>query len=203
MDLSKSIKTAWEAVKDSGVPEHLQESAFREALRTILGGPQLGRQQKVDQAFVGGDSATDEPGDGMGEAAKEVSEDAVIAAVAEYTQIPSEKLEKVFHIDSGQVKLLVNHNALGKTSADKTRAAAQIITIVRKIGMDQADTPFDVIRDECQKKHFYDAKNFANKHLANIDGFAVKGETRNKRLEARASGISAFSDLVDKVLGKS
>ena len=33
------------------------------------------------------------------------------------------------------------------------------------------------------------------------DGFVVKGEGRSRRLEAKGGGISAFPDLIDKVLG--
>ena len=96
----------------------------------------------------------------------------------------------------------MNHSALGRNAADKTRAAAQIITVVRKLGMGHADTDFDIIRDECQRKHFYDGTNFASKHLPGIDGFVIKGEGRAFRLEARTSGVSAFPALIDKVLGQ-
>ncbi len=98
---------------------------------------------------------------------------------------------------------LLNHSALGANAADKTRAAAQIITVVRKVGMGHTDTDFDVIRDECQRKHCYDGANFASRHLPSIEGFAVKGEGRNKRLEARHGGLTAFPALIDRVLGES
>lgn len=122
--------------------------------------------------------------------------------MSEHTGVAVEKLERVFHLDNGVVRILLNHTALGSSAADKTRAAAQIITVVRKVGMGHTDTDFDIIREECQRKHFYDSGNFASKHVPNIDGFAVKGEGRNKRLEARNGGLAAFPVLVDKVLGE-
>lgn len=141
-------------------------------------------------------------GDGDGEGAPTVNEHTVIAAVSEHTGVAVEKLERVFHLDNGVVRILLNHTALGSSAADKTRAAAQIITVVRKVGMGHTDTDFDIIREECQRKHVYDSGNFASKHVPNIDGFAVKGEGRNKRLEARNGGLAAFPVLVDKVLGE-
>lgn len=213
MELAESIRTAWAAVQDSGVPEHMQELAFKEALRSVLGTTQpaaLSSRGARTSGGLGGRDANDsgpkfdgsEGGEG-GDGHKTVDEQAVIAAVAEHTGVPAEKLEQVFHIDNGAVKLSVNHNALGKNAAEKARSTAQIIAVVRKVGMGHNDTDFDVIRDECQRKHFYDSKNFASSHLPGIEGFVVKGEGRNKRLEARTSGISAFPDLIDKVLGVS
>lgn len=204
MELAESIKTAWTAVEESGVPEHMQKLAFQEALRSLLGTvPQAGPVQKAKQPKPGGGGGGKQTGDDDGGGAASVDEDAVIAAVAEHTGVPAEKLERVFHLDNGVVKILLNHTALGGNAADKTRATAQIITVVRKIGMGQADTDFDIIRDECQRKHFYDGGNFASKHLPNIEGFAIKGEGRSKRLEARNGGVTAFSVLIDKVLGES
>lgn len=208
MELAESIKTAWAAVEDSGVPENMQELAFKEALRSLIGPSRpvapAGRDVGADTGGGSGDGSWQsgyEPGDGDG--TNTADEQAVIAAVSEHTGVPRERLEQVFHLDNGAVKVSVNHNALGKNSADKARATAQIITVVRKIGMGHNDTDFDIIRDECQRKHFYDGKNFASGHMPGIDGFVVKGEGRHKRLEARTSGISAFPGLIDKVLGDS
>jgi hypothetical protein len=212
MELAESIKTAWAAVEDSGVPENMQELAFREALRSLLGTTQpvstAGRGSGASaSAFLDGGSGSgstwkDTDADGA-DGADTVDEQAVIAAVSEHTGVPADRLEQVFHIDNGAVKVSVNHNALGKNSADKARAAAQIITVVRKIGMGHNDTDFDIIRDECQRKHIYDGKNFASAHMPGIDGFVVKGEGRNKRLEARTTGVNAFPSVIDKVLGDS
>lgn len=203
MELAESIKAAWSAVEESGVPEHMQKLAFQEALRSLLGTiPHAGTVQKPTQPTNGGGGGKQAGEESDGPSAT-VDEDAVIAAVAEHTGVPAEKLERVFHLDNGVVKVLVNHSALGNTAADKTRAAAQIITVVRKVGMGYSDTEYDIIRDECQRKHFYDGGNFASKHLPNIEGFAVKGDGRNKRLEARNGGLSAFPALIDRVLGES
>jgi hypothetical protein len=141
--------------------------------------------------------------DAADDAVDHVDEAAVVAAVADSTGVSVAKLERLFHIDDGVVKILVNHVALGSSEAEKARTTAQIVTVVRKVGMGEADTPFDVIRQECQRKHCYDLRHFGNKHMPNIAGFAVKGDGRAKRLEARNGGVTAFPALVDKVLGES
>lgn len=206
MELVESIKLAWAAVEESGVPEQMQEFAFKEALRSLLGTAAPARPGLDRPASAGagtGSVGGYDDGESEDAGAGTVDERAVIAAVSEHTGVPAEKLEQVFHIDNSLVKISVNHNALGKNAADKARATAQIITVVRKIGMGHGDTDFDIIRDECQRKHFYDSKNFASAHMPGIDGFVVRGEGRSKRLEARTSGINAFPNLIDKVLGTS
>lgn len=206
MELAESIKTAWSAVQDSGVPEHMQELAFKEALRSLLGtgqpAPQSRQPHKPGGGGASGGEGKQTPYDD-GDPPTRVDENDVITAVSEHTDVPVEKLEKVFYLDNDAVKIRVKRSALGGNAADQTRAVAQIITVVRKVGMRHTDTDFDVIRDECQRKHLYDGGNFASKHLPNIDGFAVKGEGRNKRLKATNGGLTAFPTLIDKVLGES
>lgn len=195
MSIERSIKAAWIAVEQSGVPEHPHEIAFREALRS-----QLARQQQPSLD----DSPRDEPRRGGSDAelnAPLINEATVRTAVAEHTGVAEARLEKVFQIDDATIKLVVNHSALGNNAAEKTRTAAQIITVVRKLGLGENDTAFDIIRDECIRKHIYDPTNFASKHLPNITGFVVKGDGKNRRLEARTSGIEGFPSVIDRILG--
>lgn len=130
-----------------------------------------------------------------------MDEQAIFAAVTEHTGVPEEKLERVFSIEDEVVKLSMNHTALGKSTADKARATALLIIVLRKIGM-QADTPIELIRAECQRKLFCDGPNFS-RHMSGVEGCVTKGEGKNKRFEPRTAGITAFPTLIDKVLGES
>lgn len=205
MELAESIKRAWTAVEESGVPEHMQEFAFREALRAVLG------TTPRNAASVGAGRTTSaipqvKTGDGAAGGAgqsERVSEAEVLQKVSDETEVPVEKLDKIFHIDDGVVKLIGPHGKYGSNTSDQARAVAQIVTVVRKLGMGHADTPFEVIKEACESKHCYDSKNFASQHMPTIDGFVVKGEKKSRRLEAKGNGISAFPDLIDKVLGES
>lgn len=202
MELAESIKTAWAAVEESGVPDHMQELAFREALRSLLGtAPQnssgSGRRTPLTPQFKKDDGV----GDGDQEQQITASEEEVIQRVSDETGVPVEKLEAVFHIDGDVVKLIGPHGKYGSSTSDQARNVARIVTVVRKLGMRHADTSFETIKDACESKHCYDSKNFASQHMPKIDGFVVKGDGRNRRLEAKGGGITAFPDLIDKVLG--
>lgn len=185
MELAESIKTAWAAVEESGVPDQMQELAFKEALRSLLGttpqnGPGSGLRTPLTPQFKDSD----------GEQEQEItaSEEEVIQRVSDETGVPVEKLEAVFHIDGDVVKLIGPHGKYGSSTSDQARSVARIVTVVRKLGMGHADTSFETIKDACESKHCYDSKNFASQHMPRIDGFVVKGDGRNRRLEAKGGG---------------
>jgi hypothetical protein len=197
--LIKAINNSWSSVQESKIPEHLHEAAFREGLRSLLAPAQGGDERPLPRrdAKPSGESAgsSDETPVGVNEAD-------VIRKVAEETGVPSEKLERVFHIDDGAIKLIGQHTRFGSRTSEQARTIAQIVTIVRKTGMGASDTPFEVIKAACETKHAYDPKNFTSEHMPKIEGFVVKGEGRNRRLEARGPGITAFPGLIDRVLGE-
>lgn len=203
MEIAESIKSAWTAVEESGVPDHMQELAFREALRSLLGAA------RHNGATAGAHRVPPAPqferadDNGNGEQSFNASEEEVIQRVSDETGVAVEKLEAVFHIDGEVVKLIGPHGKYGSSTSDQARNVARIVTVVRKLGMGHADTTFETIKDACESKHCYDSKNFASQHMPKIDGFVVKGEGRSRRLEAKGGGISSFPDLIDKVLGTS
>jgi hypothetical protein len=200
MEMAETIRTAWVAVEESGIPEPMRELAFRETLRVLLASAKSATQDGEVVATGGGSLPSEEP---RGKSSSSIDEATVLSAIADRTEVPIEKLERVFHLDDGVVKVLIRTSALGRTNADKTRNVAQIITVARKLGLGSADTPFSIIRDECDRLHILDTANFASKHLPNIEGFSVKGDGRNRRLEARSIALDAFPALIDKVLGES
>lgn len=174
MELTESIKTAWAAVEESGVPDHMQELAFKEALRSLLGartetqngsGPSQRRTHLAPQG---------PQNDGDGDQHVTVGEEEIVRRVSVETGIPVDKLETVFHIDGDVVKLIGPHGRYGSSMSDQARNVARIVTVVRKLGMGHADTSFETIKDACESKHCYDSKNFASQHMPKIEGFVVR-----------------------------
>lgn len=201
--LAVSIKMAWAAVEESGVPDQVQKLAFKEALRSLLGIAPLNTNSAGRSGARSTPQVKTKSDDDTGGCDQPVSitEDNVLRKVFEETDIPIDKLEQVFHVDDGVVKLIGQHTKYGSTTTDQARTIAQIVTVVRKLGMGHSNTSFEIIKEACETKHCYDSKNFASKHMPGIHGFVVKGENKSRRLEARASGVSAFSELIDRILG--
>lgn len=206
MDVAESIKTAWAAVQKSGLPKEMQEVAFKESLRALLGTSVpvgAGNAKEVSPKTSNGGVAKVEgkvSEDGSGES---FDENTVIATVFDETGVPVGKLEQVFHVDGGVIKLLGVHTKYGSNTADKARNIAQLVTVVRRVGMQKNDTPLATIKAACDTKHAYDGKNFTAKHMTSVAGCVVKGEGQNRRLEAKNVAITAFPALIDKILGES
>lgn len=160
----------------------------------ILGGgpARLAGQIARDAGEIGSSLSIDAP---------HVDEMSVMSAVSAETSVAVEKLEKVFHIDGAAVKLLGPSSSYGASTAAQARAVAQVVTVVRRLGMGNADTSFDLIRDACIGKYCYDSKNFATV-LQSIDGYVVKGDGKSRRLEAKGAAVAAFPALIDKILEK-
>jgi hypothetical protein len=212
MEASEILQKAWTAVQDAGLPADLHEVAFREAVRL------LSMQQPTPVSATAGAAANANGtgtgtgtgtgrGDGSGaqsgdSAATQVTEDQMYNEVVAGTGVDRNKLERLVHLDDGGPRLSLPGLKLGKNTADKARAVAQVLTIVRGFGLHEDATPLEVIRTECSRLKVYDQPNFS-RQVTNIDGFAAVGTGQSRRLRAKAPAVAAFSDLVDKLLGES
>lgn len=191
------IDLAWAAVVASGVPEELRSAAFSEVLRSVLS---PSTTQAATATLPTAEEATSQESVAADTSASDASESEVLRLVSEGTGVSIDDLEQVIMVDDGVVKLHGVHTKFGDSTTKQARTVAQIVTVVRKLGMGASDTPYDIIKAACESKHCYDSKNFATVHMPKISGFVVKGEKSNRRLEAKGAGITAFPALIETVL---
>jgi hypothetical protein len=204
MELSEMLKRAWAAVEDAELPDKIHEVAFREAMRVIAPlpvAPVLPAQRAAKPG--GGGVAGDSGGGGSnGDDGVSVTEDEILDKVADGTGVDRHKLAEVVHLDGDVVKVSIPGIKLGKNNAEKTRVVAQILTVVRGFGLDEAETPVDAVRAEAIRLRCYDSPNFAA-HLGKLKGYVITGSGTNRRLRVKPAGIEAFPVLVDSLLGAS
>jgi hypothetical protein len=202
MEVSETLKKAWTAVEDAGLPEKIHEAAFREAVRLLVPVPVVITPAAVGQA--GKPSRTDGSGAAGGRSNGDggitVSEDDIYDRVVAQTGVDREKLEQVVHLDDGTLRVSVPGIKLGKNNAERARAVAQILTITRSFGIEEHETSLDVIRAECDRLRVYDQANFSS-HMKALTGYVITGSGGNRRVRAKGPGIAAFPALVDKLLG--
>lgn len=192
--LTTTVRKAWAAVEEAGVPGQVQEVAFTEVLRSLLGTKtqRASSAEQYESQPSHAESAR-EDSNAPEEASSSIpSEEDIFQTVSAETGVDVEKLEQIFLVDDEVVKLVGQHTKYGSTTAEQARTVARIVTAVRKLGMGHSATSFDLIKEACEGKHCYDSKNFASKHMQGIDGFVVKGEGRGRRLEVRGSGVSGL-----------
>jgi hypothetical protein len=213
MEASETLKKAWTAVEDAGLPEKMHEIAFREAVRLlapvqVVAAPPAaathtsGRAAESGVKGVSTGSGTNGGGSsGDGPKITE-AESAVVDKVEQHTGVSREKLEELVHLDDGVLKVSLPGIKLGKNNADKTRAIAQILTIVRGFGLDEDETSLELVRAEAQRLKCYDSANFSSQVKA-LHGYLITGSGANRRIRAKSGGINAFPAFVDSLLGES
>jgi hypothetical protein len=207
MDVSGVLKKAWAAVNDAGLPVEVQAVAFREAVRLLApesSAPGIARTHRGETRGVGGSASAGRPdvGSANGEMVPSASEDEVYERVVTQTGVDRHRLEQVVHLDGDALKVSIPGIKLGKNNAEKTRALAQILTIVRGFGLDEQDTSVEVVRTEAARLKCYDSANFAA-HLGKLNGYVITGSGANRRIRAKAAGIQAFPALLESLLGDS
>ena len=122
--------------------------------------------------------------------------------VVTQTGVSRDKLERLVLLDEDGPRIALPGIKLGKNTADRARAVAQVLTIVRGFGLEEDATSLDVIRTECIRLKVYDSPNFSTQ-VTKMDGYPVTGSGSNKRLRARGQAITTFPALVDRLLGES
>jgi hypothetical protein len=204
MDTNDLLKKAWEAVTTSGVPDHLHEIAFREAL-AHLRSQASATAPSVDQGQAGSFSPQGEAV--AGEAAAKPREsshedDGFYSRLANETGVDEEDLRHVLEIrgegDDQAIQVTQPARLLGKTKADQVRTVVALVGGARRVGFDEDPVSAQAVRDECRRKGCLD-DNFS-KHIDRMTGFTLADRTR-----LRLSGtkwIGDFKTAVGKLTGE-
>lgn len=218
MEVSETLKKAWAAVEDADLPEMIHGTAFKEAVRLLAPPPaiaaaapmnplpaaHLGSQTGKASSQTGSNGASGSGGRGPnGDGSKIAATEAeLFEKVEQQTGVSKENLSDIVHLDDGVLKVSIPGIKLGKNNAEKTRAIAQIFTIVRGFGLDEKETSLELVRAEAQRLKCYDQANFSSQ-VRVLSGYLITGKGTNRRIRAKSGGIEAFATLVEKLLGAS
>jgi hypothetical protein len=129
-----------------------------------------------------------------------VTEQQVCERVATATGVAADQIERLIFVEGDTIKLTLPALKLGKNNAERTRNVARILVITRGFGLEENDTPVEVIRSEVIRLKCYDPANFSS-HLSTLDGYVITGSGATRRIRAKSPGIQAFSALVDSLAG--
>ncbi len=201
MEVTEVLKKAWSAVEEAGLPENVQPIGFREAVRLLT--PDASVVQPATRS-AGARVVTDDTGGNSNgdDQQASVGEDEIYDRVVEHTGADRGRLEQILHLDDGLVRVSLPGLRLGGNNAERTRTVAQILTIARGFGMEENETPLEVIRSECTRLKVYDSANFSS-HIAKLTGYVMSGSGQNRRVRAKSPGIQAFPALVDALASDS
>jgi len=170
MAVSDVIAEAWKAVKDAGVPESLQEVAFKEAMSVLTAGTSLANAKPAADGAAALTAPKPKPKP-KPKARRETTEEEVIGTVlpdddlfdkfSTETGIPRQELEEVFYFDGGKPILNGPARRLGSNLASQARTVAIAITAAYHYALDVRDVPAAKISDECKRLKCWDTDNFS------------------------------------------
>lgn len=212
MEVSETLNKAWTAVEDAGLPEKIQEAAFREAVRLLVptqvmaaapaAASRTGQTGESDAASGSTGSGSSGGGSNSDGPKITVAESTILDKVEQHTGVSRDKLEELVHLDDGVLRVSLPGIKLGKNNADKTRAIAQILTIVRGFGLVEDETSLELVRAEAQRLKCYDSANFSSQ-IKVLKGYLITGSGTNRRIKAKSGGITSFPAFVTRLLGDS
>lgn len=205
MDTSDLLKRAWEAVGSAGLPEHLQETAFREAVADLRGQagrpPDLAGQQDISRPR-GSAGSRDAVGAAGSASGRGDSGDDFFSRLVHETGADEDDLRHVLELvdtQEGQVVQVVQPaRLLGSNKAEQTRTVVALVGGGRRAGLGEDPVSADAVRAECKRKSCFDG-NFAA-HIDRLEGFTLPDRSRLALSGTR--WVPAFNAAVDRLNGR-
>ncbi|WP_223694893.1 hypothetical protein [Leifsonia poae] len=195
MDVEELLARAWGAVEKAGIPEPLQEYAFKEAL------------SRLARDDSGGSSGLNESPGGSkgkqlsGEPSREISstDEELFAKFSAECGIAVTDLERVYYFSSGEPHLNGPRSKLGKTSSEQAKAVALALTAAYDYALDK-QVADEVVRAEAVRLKCDLGGTWA-RTMNGLSAISWVGANRQKQFKAKADTADALKKLVAAILG--
>lgn len=203
MEVEELLARAWSAVEKAGIPEGLQEYAFKEAIaRLSSDAPRLSPPEAAAPAVPPGASgaaaATGEESQTI--PATQQTDTQLFEKFSHESGIPVSELERVFYFDGGEPHLNGPKVRLGTNIADQARAVALALTAAYDYARDIQNLSVDIVRAECERLKCDPGGNWA-KVMNALTTVNYVGAARKKQLRTKADTPDSLNKLVKSVLG--
>jgi hypothetical protein len=174
LEADEILKRAWEAVKASGVPEPLQEVAFREAVQILQAGeagtPAAPDKPKPKAKSKAGGKGGTAPEPGLSSDIPD--EDTFFSQLTHESGVDEGDLRDVLNYTTdGKVQVTPPTKDLGKSVAQQARTVISLVTGARSKGLGEKPIDAGAVRQELERKHCYQQNNFSNEHLGRLKGY--------------------------------
>lgn len=189
MEPADILAEAYNAVKKAKIPKELEEAAFVRAIDLLTGGPVESKPQKPD-------AISSEPPDDF------VDPDDNISSIAQRLGVERESAERIFHVDNGELKLVLNSNKLSNPKKSATQEIALLVVAGRQAGgLDEETTDADEIRKVAEHYRKYDRPNFSRAIKDLDEVFIIRENGRTKMLKMTQPGWEKTRTLVERIIG--
>lgn len=206
MDANELIRRAWEAVEKAGVPEPLQEIAFKEAIDFLRGDsgelPAEGDSRSTQQRQTSRRQTRKSTNGGRTNSSgseTSVDEGTFFADLATESDANEQDLRDVLRLVEGRVEVIPPGRTLGATKADQAKAVTALVAGARARGLNEDPVNAEAVRDEVKRKHAFDSGNYA-KQLGKMKGFNA-GSDRTE-IVLRTPWVGEFNAALALANGK-
>ena len=207
MELDELLRRAWEAVQKAGIPEPIQEAAFKEAV-AYLRDEEGGTSPAPSTGDVGTGSrgrqrsAAKKPSsktDGL-EKRTPPDEKTFFANLANESDVPETDLRDVLQLTKeGEVRITAVTRRLGSTVAEQAKTTIALVAGARGVGLGESPVDAKAVRKELERKRCYQVNNYSNRHLASLNGFNAGGRDE---IVLTSKWVDEFESAVKRALGK-
>jgi len=213
------MRRAWEAVEKSGVPEALQETAFKEAVAMLrdqeeglaTGGSGGGggsaststrtATRRSSKKTAARTSSSTTKSESESERAEVPDEATFFSQLADASEVDEQDLRDILQLTAeGEVRVTTPKRRLGSTTLEQARNVVALVAGARAKGLGERPVDARAVRAEVERKNCYDVGNFSNKHLGPMRGFNAAG--RNE-IVLTSRWDNEFRAAVDKAHGRS
>ncbi|NKS16911.1 hypothetical protein GS467_13855 [Rhodococcus hoagii] len=202
MDAGEILAAAWKAVETSGVPDHLHELAFTQAIEILRNTPLAGAHH-VPQGTPQHSAEMPLPpvrtAPNTGEAPSDPDSE-FYAKISMRTGVEVTQLEKLLHLEDGVPRIAIDSKYLPVKKKERQVLIAKIVLVARNIHLDEQEVSSAEIRKECEAYGLADGNLATNiKKLNSEDGLIVIGEKTNVKIKVRRTFIDKFHELIKQM----
>ena len=200
MEVEELLARAWGAVADAGIPEPLQEFAFKEALSRLTSASQPASQPAA--AAVGRETSVIMPPlvvpDSLSSSAQD--SDSLFSKFAHESGIPVTDLERVYYFTGNEPHLNGPRSKLGNNSTDQAKLVALAITAAYDYALDRKTVPDIVVRTEIERLKCGLGGNYARR-MDNIKEVSWVGAARQKEFKTKPDTPESLKKAIAVILG--
>lgn len=189
VDVVHILRDAHNAVKEADLPSEFQAVAFGKAV-DLLSAP-AGASDAAQAPSAGGPGAT-----------AKVNQNDAIGMIAQQLAVDRESVERVFHVEAEDLKLVLPSSKLSSAKKTATQEIALLVAAGRQAsGLDQETTNAEKVREAAEHYRKYDSPNFSRTIKEMHDVFIVRESGRKKMVKMTQPGWEAARELVDRIVG--
>ncbi len=197
MKVSDYINEAWEAVTAAGVPEELQELAFKEALTYL----RQASTQPVDRLHPGlPHESSPRPSEAGNDDEDAPDLNSFLDKLSLESGADREALEHLYNVEGNVIHLRPPARQLGSNKKEKCLRIATLLVPAYVSRTGEQRVPAQAVRNECKAKNCLDQHFAANMNALRQITYGGSGNKRDFVLGGNWE--SFFRDAVEAVIGE-